>query len=880
VPLTFHLIFHTHWDREWYLPEPAFRVRLVRMLDDVLDRLDRESPPVPFLLDGQTVLAEDFLNVRPDRLSAVSAAVAEGRLQLGPWYVLADEQIPSGEALVRNLLAGRADAERLGRRLDVLYSPDAFGHPGVLPDLAREFGIGVGVLWRGLADLPGDLLRWHGPAGGSLVLYHLPPEGYEVGAALPADAAGLARAWPPVREVLVSRASTRHVGVFVGADHHAAHAAPAELRRLLAELEPEHGVRISRLDDFLDAARGDAAGLPERHGELRSYGHTWTLQGAHGTRAPLKRRNGVLEARLERVVEPLVALAGGPDDLRALLDRAWRVLLANQFHDSICGTVADAVVLTMEARFAEVEALADEIGRCALHRRLGHDPDRSRNTPEAVDPRLVLWNPAARERRGVAIADLTWFRSDVLVGPPGGRVPRKGSRAPSFSLLAQDGRSVPLQILGRRISHERLDADRHYPDQDVVEIVRVAFPHGAIQGAALATYAVRPGAQRRRRVRDAVSVRGHTMANGRLSVDVTRGGGLTLTDHETRERYAGALAMESALDAGDTYTWAPAAGDRLVRSQGPVRARAVAAGPHVGVLDARWSFAAGRDPTGRARGRVDARLVLRLHRGSPLLHCALHLDHGAIDHRLRLRVPSGLAGVRCLTGAHFGSTWRDPAPSDTAASPRETPVATVPAHRWAAVASGRRGLALFAPGFFEAEWTVAGDLLLTALRAVGQLSRDDLPTRPGHAGWPTATPLAQCLGADRIDLAIAPVTEADLDAPERLHALWEDAFLPVSGWWLRDAIPPLTLADAITLEGDGLVLSAIKPAAGGVGLVLRCFNVGAATSTGRWRLGVPRTAAVRVRADEREPRPAPLLEGGRVLPFEAVRGEWVTHLVR
>jgi alpha-mannosidase len=881
VPFVFHLIFHTHWDREWYLPESAFRARLVRTLDDVLDRFAEEPAFASFLLDGQTILAEDYLGVRPDRLGVLRDAVVAGTLQVGPWYVLADELIPSGESLVRNLLAGRADAERLGRRLDVLYSPDAFGHPAMLPDLAREFGIGAGVVWRGLADAGSDLVQWRGPGGGRILLYHLPPEGYEIGAALPADSAALARAWPPVREALVPRAATRHVAVFVGADHHRAHAQPADLRRTLAELEPEHEVRISRLDDFLAAAAGEAQVVPERGGELRwSYGYTWTLQGVHGSRAPLKRRNGILEVRLERVVEPLVALAGGPADLRALLDRTWRTLLANQFHDSICGTTADAVVPAMEARFAEVEASADEISRLALHQRLGHNPDRARDAAARAEPRLVLWNPAARVRQGVTVADITWFRRDVLVGPPSRRVPRSGRPAPPFSLTRADGRVLPVQVLGRGLGHERIDAERHYPDQDEVEIVRVAFEHDALDGLALQSLALRSAAPQLRSSRSDVRIRRGVLANERLAVEVTAGGALAITDRDTGERYDGALRMESTLDAGDSYSWAPAAGDRPIRSAGPVKVRPLAEGPYVGVLEARWSLAAGRDPRGRGRGRVDVRLVLRLQRGSPLLHCTLTLDNGAIDHRLRLRLVTGLAGSPVLTGAQFGTAWREPAAADGASHPRETPVTTAPAHRFAAAASRRRGLAMFAPGFFEVEWTAAGDLLVTALRAVGQLSRGDLPTRPGHAGWPTPTPLAQCLGADRLDLAIAPVATPDVERPERLHALWEDAFLPVGGWWMRDALPPLVLDDAVTLEGDGVVVSAIKPAASGTGLVLRCVNIGCGTSTARWRLGVPRTAAVRVRADEREPTPAPLLDGGCIIPFEAAAGEWVTHLVR
>src|SRR5439155_716194 len=78
-------------------------------------------------------------------------------------------------------------------------------------------------------------------------------------------------------------------------------------------------------------------------------------------------------------------------------------------------------------------------------------------------------------------------------------------------------------------------------------------------------------------------------------------------------------------------------------------------------------------------------------------------------------------------------------------------------------ADGRRGLALLAPGFFEYEWTSRGDLIMTLLRAVGELSRGDLPTRPGHAGWPTATPLAQCLGPCRVELALAPVPQAEVE---------------------------------------------------------------------------------------------------------------------
>ena len=222
----FHLIPHTHWDREWFLPRAAFHARLILMFDELIERMHADPAFRTFLLDGQTVLVEDYLRVRPERESDVRTLVKSGRLQVGPWYVLADELIPSGESLIRNLLLGTADAERLGGRLDVLYCPDAFGHPAALPSLAREFGLKYGVLWRGLGGEPGqerDFFRWLGPDGRDILLWHLPPEGYEIGAALPGAGARLPDIWSQVRARLVQRAAGRHLPLFVGADHHAPH---------------------------------------------------------------------------------------------------------------------------------------------------------------------------------------------------------------------------------------------------------------------------------------------------------------------------------------------------------------------------------------------------------------------------------------------------------------------------------------------------------------------------------------------------------------------------------------------------------------------------------------------------------------------------------
>src|SRR5205807_3491620 len=228
-----------------------------------------------------------------------------------------------------------------------------------------------------------------------------------------------------------------------------------------------------------------------------------------------------------------------------------------------------------------------------------------------------------------------------------------------------------------------------------------------------------------------------------------------------------------------THAARPALGAALYRSA-PNRGRRRRRG-HVHLLPAEGGPARplGRSHqgpatgSGAARGRPRDPLRDRSSRGDTArrhpvrrqsyVRCILDIDNQAAWHRLRARLPVGLPGTAAVAGTAFGSVARPPIAVDPADFPLEAPVRTAPAHGFVAAASGARGLALFAPGFFEYEWTGRGDLLVTLLRAVGELSRGDLPTRPGHAGWPTSTPLAQCPARPRVELAIVPVSDAELD---------------------------------------------------------------------------------------------------------------------
>src|SRR5207244_9390951 len=129
------IVPHTHWDRKWYSPFQTFRLRLVYLLYDLLPRLDADPSYAHFMLDGQMAVIDDYLAVRPDAEATLRRLATSGRLSVGPWYILMDEFLVSGECMVRNLQLGLDRAAAFSGAMDVGYLPDMFGHVAPMPQL-------------------------------------------------------------------------------------------------------------------------------------------------------------------------------------------------------------------------------------------------------------------------------------------------------------------------------------------------------------------------------------------------------------------------------------------------------------------------------------------------------------------------------------------------------------------------------------------------------------------------------------------------------------------------------------------------------------------------------------------------------------------------
>jgi mannosylglycerate hydrolase len=869
-PLVVHVVSHTHWDREWYLSAARFRQKLVALIDALLDDRDDDAP---FLLDGQTIVLEDYLAVRPERRELLAARLRDGSLEAGPWYVLADELIPSGESLVRNLLAGRATLRALGAEAPaVLYSPDSFGHPAMLPAIAAGFGIPVIVLWRGYGGQHhpyGDVARWRAPDGSSALLYHLSPDGYELGASLPVDPQQSRERWKSLRAVLAPRATLGVALLPNGADHHARQPDRQRAVASLAAAGAPDEIGLSSLEAFGRAivAAADTTRVPDVTGELRdSYGYTWALQGTLASRSALKRRAVLAERDLLRDSEPWVALARfiRGVDRGPLMRSAWKPLLQCHPHDTLCGCSIDAVAQAMAARLGEAEAQADGLRDDAIFDIVGHDVVAAREAPEQWKPSVVVRNPSAHPRSGIAQVELLVTRRHVRVGP-GSSAAVAGDTSEATNVMLGSG-EIPMQLLGASERHDRIESPQNYPWDDIVHSVRVAIWVPTIGGYGTRWIPLRED-DALARTMPFVEVRSgdHWMENGELRVDVDAQGTVRLATRDGTRVISSLIELEGLADMGDLYTPSPG-GDPF-----PVKFREASIGqegPLFATLVTIWHVGEGDE--------IPLVIVLGLDAGSSFLRVHVRGDNAREDCRVRLRVNTDVAQPRIFADATFGPVRRYPITAP--AGSKETAPRTAPLARYVTLAARNRGATIYSDGLGEYEASDDGVVALTLFRAVGELSRNDIPERPGHAGWPESTPDAQQIGMFDARFAVllhGPRDDATIDAIERTA---DDVLFPLSGNTIRSTLELPEAADGVSLEGIGLSLSAIKTSEDGEWLVLRCVNLTDSAVVGDWVLGADVSEARTSRLDELPGAPIPVT--GRRVPILAGPRAIVTILVR
>jgi alpha-mannosidase len=852
------LVTHTHWDREWYRTYQEFRARLVDAVDRVLD-LCAADPGYRFLLDGQSIALEDYAAIRPGRVAELRARIAEGRIAIGPWYVQPDSLLPAGESHVRNLLEGRRAGEAFGPVSRVAYTPDSFGHPAQFPQLFAGFDLSAFVYWRGhgneIDTLPPEY-DWVAADGTALLACHL-GKGYFAAATDPrADAESAATRIAGAAKELAARTRSGAILLLNGIDH----ALPEPKTAAIAEAAARQtGFAVERalLEDFVGAVERCGAGRPRFEGELGGARVAHLLPGVWSTRTWIKLANRACEAELLGYAEPLAALAerfGAPDE-RPSLRLAWRTLLPNHAHDSICGCSRDEVHEAMRGRFEDARGLARETAARALARLAGAGVERT--APWSDQLAVAVWNPSPHPRSG-------WVRFPL--DPHPWLIPAANPVESIHPLLLRDlagasftadggaARLVPAETGRVKLLPERAGFDLEFSVEDVPAFgwKRVVLRR---HDAPSPDESVRVAPGSAAAAVEAGGVRIAARSDG--CVDVAFGA----------SRFEGLFGVEDLGDRGDSYDFDFGGADETQLVALAVERFTHPAGAAGLRIERRLSLPRRLEPGRNARSRERAELVLRtelrLAPEAKRVDARVTLDNGAEDHRLRLLFPVGRA-ARCDAATTFDVVARaSELPDDAAWVQRAVPTFA----QQGFVHAG--GLSVVAPGLTEAELLQTGRgpaIALTLLRAVGHLSRQDLRSRPGPAGPGTETPGAQCPG--RVEAQVSLFAGFD-------PAAARDAELPLRAVPAGDAPLVAPGRPLLELAPRVLLLSALKPSETGAALVVRVLNPTDAPHDATLRLGFPFAGAESVRLDETPATGAVTRDGDTLcfpVPPHALRG--------
>lgn len=795
------VVSHTHWDREWYLPFQVFRHRLAELVDGLLDLLKNNPEFKCFVLDGQTIVIEDYLELRPERAGELRAHTASGRLLIGPWYVLPDEFLVSGEALVRNLEKGHEIASSFGRVMKIGYVPDPFGHVGALPAILRGFGIDNAMFTRGAGDgraLEKAAFTWAAPCGASVLAVHQLVGGY---GNLAHAEDNLDALEARVRELLEKTAPRNPFSVFLlanGTDHMLPDAALPEKIRALNERIPDVRFVQGGFDDLLERMRAENPRLERHTGELRGSRYHSLLPGVMSARMYIKQANAETQNALAHQAEPLAAAAALLADApypHSRLDAAWRLLLQNHPHDSICGCSVDQVHREMTPRFDQARQIADNTLLDSAAALAGAMPER-----DGVS--VIAFNTLGARRTDVCSCAL----------------PLDDRTRPLLDgewVAECDGKTVPVSI--EKTGGANVFSDAVYFQPDNVEI-RFVAPD--VPSFGWKRFAIRP-----KRDGDAVDaaplkLAGRSIENEFFLVRVLENGSLHVKNKVDGAEFSGLNLFEDEGDAGDEYDFSPTAGKPVSTLRAKANVEPLALNAATAALRIHLPL---RLPVGLlpddSRATAKALCILAvdvaLHAGVPRIDVRTVFDNRACGHRLRAVFPLPFRAAESAADSAF-EIARRPCKPPRGADWHQKPYNTHPMQSFFDVSDDARGLTVISRGLPEYEAAAkrsGATAFLTLLRCVDRLSRVKLPGRGDQAGPDLPTPEAQCQGVSAFDYSIHP------------HAGGIEAARP----WLHAAAfnnPLIVVADHGASGGRSVALK--SDAAGGI-LVKRAPRAAAAT---------------------------------------------------
>lgn len=840
----FCVISHTHWDREWYMPLELFRHRLVDLFDRLLVILENH-PEYVFHMDAQTVVLEDYLAVRPEKKQLLKNLITDRRIMVGPWYLQNDFYLTSGEATVRNLLEGDKLCTEFGGKATVGYAPDQFGNISQLPQILQNFGIDNFVFGRGFSDYErnsdGELERkpspteflWQGADGSKVLAIHM-RHWYNNAQRFSAD---MDKSYKYLRSIEKNFDNeftlTPYLLLMNGVDHLEAQPDLLEvLDDLQQRLDQGQAILQYNFDDYVQDVKTyiEANQLPlmTRTGELRQGHDRELLKGTLSSRHYLKVENVKAQTMLEHRLEPLYAMMERMG-MKGVYSRdhfryMWKNLMRNHPHDSICGCSRDEVHAHMENRYAELFEFGNEWLKRGMQQAADHTAScRKGKGDEYI---LTVANTLAISISGGVRVAMSFLETDGFE---------------NFEILDHNGMAVPFMVMGVEQKPYDVFGPVNLPGTLQVKCYTAYVDVGEVAPYAFKTFTIRnlPGEVT---LQPVVKRAASVISNDRMTLEVSDHGVISMT--VDGQRVENCIYLQDRGDVGDSYVFIPGA-DSPVLSHGCVTDVSVLehndfvqkmAVTYTLPLPVTYDFTKGC----RSAQRADTKVVLTftMEKDKPFAQLHYHVENASSWHRLRIVVDTGISSAVSTADIPF-----DIVTHGEEMHYADTSSKVLVNTSFACLQQEGRGFAVLTEGAHEYEHLDDSKLAFTVVRATGgiNLSSSEQWKTPGN----------QCLRNVDGRLGLLPfrgdVISADVPgcslmfrAPLLTNVSCCDTHKFSGGrpcvqdselteiFYLPDAYPNTRLESnrsAVTVEGEGVSVTAFKKAEDGSGEVLRFVNL-------------------------------------------------------
>lgn len=562
---TAHIISHTHWDREWYLPYESHHMRLIMLIDQLLHAIDTDPDFKSFHLDGQTICIDDYLQVKPQNRERLMNAIENGKIKIGPWYILQDAFLTSAEANVRNGYYGDIDCQRYGSKNSVGYYPDTFGIYSQAPQLMRELEIDNMIFGRGVTTTGFNNEVSNGfeskysemlvkSSSGSDVLGILFANWYSNGNEIPVDRAEAKIYWDQKLADCEQYTNLNHLLFMNGCDHTPYQSDVTAAIKVANELYPNIEFKQSSFDEYLKAVNAEVEKetLTEISGELTSQmtDGLYTLVNTASSRINQKINNATLQDTYEFVVEPLSALYSD-DYMHSEIEYGWKKLMQNHPHDSICGCSVDSVHSTMDARFEDSKNVAKHI----INRTLIKTAEKLGGNEKIA---FTVFNPSeiANTKHQFIVE---YARQEFGSNFRRARDNMKQLTVPSLKLVDEDGNDLNAAITDIGIGFDYYLPDEKFRRPYYSRNVNVEFNYKFDKIGHQTFYIVEGETEKKSNVSEP-----YILENENLLIHLDNTGSFVVTNKQTGKTQTNLLEIYDQGDIGNEYMFGAIKEDTLI----------------------------------------------------------------------------------------------------------------------------------------------------------------------------------------------------------------------------------------------------------------------------------------------------------------------------